>query len=266
MVSPARAVMRPGAVAGVAALGLVVIGLWAFPTFWYNRTDPTVRRLWFHERTEVPGWEFREIPVSEGAERILVADKLFSGEFRRASDRAVINVFSAKRYSEKRDEIGLFMHTPDRCWTDGGWNLEPVVPDVVEFEVNGVPMRFERRVFVAGGGRRELTYFGGLVGGQPVPYRLDHNLSVGMRAALRRAAGGQESMVRFIDTRFWSRIWQGLVDRNPLVGPKQFVRISTAVSGPDLIGGDQLLREFLGCWLEPTPFESELREFLAKKS
>lgn len=257
--------LRTSAVAGAVTLGLLVVGLWVFPGVWYNRVDNGKPRVWLRERSDIPGWSFKEIPVDKSAERILVADKLFNAEFRLPADRAVVNAFSAKRYSEKRDEIGLFMHTPDRCWTDAGWHLEPVSPDVVEFTVNGVPMRFERRVFVVSG-HRELTYFGGLVGGQPVPYRLDHNLSIGTKRAMREAAGGQESLVRVADTRFWWRIWQGLVDRNPLVGPKQFVRVSTEVLGSDIEAADRLLREFLGIWLEPSPYEEELSGALAKKS
>lgn len=258
--------MRRSALGGITLLGVLVIALWAFPTVWYTRSEADGPRLWFRERSVVAGWEFKEIPVAERAERILVADTLFSGEFRRQDDPALVNAFSARRYSEKRDEIGLFMHTPDRCWTDGGWQLEPIAPDVAEFAVNGVAMRFERRLFSLPSGHRELTYFGGLVGGRPVPYRLDHNLSVGLKRALRKAAGGQESLVRVADTRFWGRIWQGFIERNPLVGPKQFVRVSTPVRGSDFAAADSLLREFLSQWLEPVSYEEELSRVLSPKS
>lgn len=246
-------------------LVLLVVALWLFPTVWYTRADPHARRLWFRERSEVPGWAFKTVPVSERAENILVADAVVSGEFRRNADGVMVNVFSAKRYSEKPDEIGLFMHTPDRCWTDAGLRLEPVSPDYIELTVQGIRMLFERRIFV-GGNTRELVYFGGLVGGQPVPYRLDHNLSVGMKRALRAAAAGKESAVRAADTYFWKRIWQGFVDRNPLVGPKQFIRISTPVPGEDVAQADAVLKNFLGQWLEPTDYAAELQEALKKKA
>lgn len=246
-------------------LVLLVVALWLFPTVWYTRADPNARRLWFRERSEVPGWAFKTVPVSERAENILVADAVVSGEFRRNADGVVVNVFSAKRYSEKPDEIGLFMHTPDRCWTDAGLRLEPVSPDYIELTVQGIRMLFERRIFV-GGNSRELVYFGGLVGGQPVPYRLDHNLSVGMKRAMRVAAAGKESAVRAADTYFWKRIWQGFVDRNPLVGPKQFIRISTPVLGEDVAQADAVLKNFLGQWLEPSDYAAELQEALKKKA
>jgi hypothetical protein len=101
------------------------------------------------------------------------------------------------------------------------------------------------------------------VGGQPVPYRLDHNLSVGMKRALRVAAGQAESGVRAADTRFWGRIWRGFVERNPLLGPKQFIRVSVSSSGEDLAEGDRLLQDFLRRWLEPSDYEAELRAWLA---
>lgn len=243
----------------VGLLAALVLGLWAFPWLWYSKTERTGPRLWLSERRAIDGWTFREVPVSERAEAILVADRTFSGEYQRSDNRTTVNVFSAKRYSEKADEIGLFMHTPDRCWTDGGWSLEPVSPEHLELEVNGLRMRFERRLFAARDGHLELTYFGGLVGGQPVPYRLDHNLSVGMKRALRRKAGSAESGVRAADTHFWARVWQGFLERSPLVGPKQFVRVSTRVVGGDVAAADRVLTDFLGRWLEPSDYAAELK-------
>lgn len=247
----------------VTVLSAVVLGLWSFPSFWYNRTGDARAKLWLHERDRIAGWNFTEIPVEERAEKLLVADALFSGVFTNQTDGRVVQVFSAKRYSDKPDEIGLFMHTPDRCWTDAGWDLSPVSPSVVQVKVNGVEMLFERRLFV-GGGKRELVYFGGMVGGQPVPYRLDHNLPIGLKRAMRVAAKGAESGVRAADTTFWRRIWQGFVDRNPLLGPKQFVRLSTACPREDLSEGDRVLQEFLGRWLEPSDYQAELQAWMAK--
>ncbi len=247
----------------IGFLSVGVLLLWAFPWVWFSKTDQSVDRLWLSERADLPGWSFLEIPVSEREERILVADRTFSGRYDHRDNRAQVQVFSAKRYSEKASEIGLFMHTPDRCWTDAGWTLEPIQPDHLELEVRGIRMQFERRLFDHGG-VRELTYFGGLVGGQPVPYRLDHNLSVGMKRALRQAAGTTESAVRVADTRFWVRVWEGFLDRSPLVGPKQFVRVSTRVHGEDYGRADAILEGFLNEWLEPSDYEAELAAWMAR--
>lgn len=247
----------------VIVLAGIIVSLWVFPAFWYKPSGKGQTRLWLRERDQIDGWVFQSMAVAESAEKLLVADALFSGAFTNVGTGKMVQVFSAKRYSQKGDEIGLFMHTPDRCWTDGGWDIAPISPDVLEFEVRGVRMLFERRLFVHGS-QRELVYFGGMVGGQALPYRLDHNLPVGLRRALRVKAGTGESAVRAANTQFWSRIWRGFIDRNPLVGPKQFVRISTASPSADATEADRILQDFLGRWLEPSDYEAEIQAWLAK--
>lgn len=240
----------------VAALSAVVLGLWAFPNFWYSRTVASEAR-WLTEVTNVAGWMYTEIPVDKSAEKALVADRLVNGEFTNQTRAGVVRVFLAKRYSEKPHDIGLFVHTPDRCWTEGGWKMEPTTPDAEDFTIHGISMTLERRLFVAPA-QRELVYFGGLVGGRPLPYRLDHNLSVGMRVA---AAGGDRGVghgARASDSRFWNRVWDSFVSRRPLLGPKQFIRISTPVSDGNLEAGEQRIREVLKLWLTPREFRDEI--------
>jgi hypothetical protein len=204
----------------------------------------------------VAGWQFEEIPVSKSAEAILVADRLVNGEFT-APDGQAVRVFSAKRYAESQNEIGLFVHTPDRCWTESGWRMEATQPEVRELVVHGIRILFERRVF-CNGPERELVYFAGLVGGQPLPYRLDHNLSVGMKYALRVAKDSTGTTLRASDKRFWQRIWDSFVSRRPLIGPKQFLRISTKVTATGQEAADALLEQFVVRWLKPVDYQTEL--------
>jgi hypothetical protein len=237
-------------------MSAVVVGLWVFPSLWYSRSV-TGEARWLTEVTNVAGWKYTEIPVDKSAERVLVADRLVNGEFTNHTGGGVVRVFLAKRYSEKPHDIGLFVHTPDRCWTEGGWKMEPTIPDAMDFTVHGIPMTLERRIFVAPA-QRELVYFGGLVGGQPLPYRLDHNISVGMRVA---AAGGGRSTghgARASDSRFWERVWDSFVSRRPLLGPKQFIRISTSVSDGNIEAGERRIREMLELWLTPRDFREEI--------
>lgn len=245
-----------GAVWGVGALCCAVALLWAFPRFWYTRSDEGRKPVWLKETTTLPGWTYTEEPVGKAAESRLLADELFNGEFKNRDGRRVM-AFGAKRYSEKPNDIGLFVHTPDRCWTEGGWKIEPVAPDYAEVNVNGVEMVFERRIFEADG-QRELVYFGGLVGGQPLPYRLDHNLSVGMKQAMKigasRTRGGG---LRAADDRFWRRVWESFVNRRELLGPKQFIRISTPATA-DLAQADKTLVDFLQQWLQRADYQQEL--------
>jgi hypothetical protein len=168
-------------------VSLVVLSLWQFPTFWYTSRDAQLSRTWFNQQRELPDWRFSMVPVAKSAESVLAADELLNGEFQHRDGR-VIRVFSAKRYSDSQNEIGLFAHTPDRCRSESGWKIEPIQPEFKQVTVDGVPLHFERRVFTTGT-QRELVCFAGLVGGQPLPYRLDHNLSIGMRLALRAELG-----------------------------------------------------------------------------
>jgi hypothetical protein len=239
---------------------MLVLLLWLFPRVWYTRADERLGQFWLTEQTALPGWAFQEVPVSKSAEAILVADRLFNGEFTTA-DGAVARVFSAKRYSESQNEIGLFVHTPDRCWTESGWKMEPVQPETRELDLHGIPLVLERRVFTSGG-QRELVYFTGLVGGQPLPYRLDHNLSVGMKHALESSADKTGTALRASDQRFWSRIWDSFLARRPLVGPKQFLRISTPILDGDVSKADALLTSFLPLWLQPAPFQAEMQSWV----
>lgn len=231
--------------------------IWAFPRVWYTAKNTSGRSVWLSERTEVKDWSYSALPVAESAERLLVADRLTNGEFQAADGRKV-RVFSAKRYEEKSDDIGLFVHTPDRCWTETGWKMEADMPDFAELSIHGLPMVFERRVFSNPLGR-ELVYFAGVVNGQPLPYRLDHNLSVGMRYAMKASKADSGTGVRASDRRFWQRFWDSVKSRSPLLGPKQFVRISTPLGTSTLKEADELLVGFLEKWLEVSDFHLELQ-------
>jgi len=243
-----------------AVLSLLVATLWVFPTIWYTK-EGAQQKTWFTERTAIDGWEYLEIPVGESAERVLVADRTFNGEFRKSGN--VVRVFCAKRYEEKANEIGLFVHTPDRCWVEGGWRIDPIAPDLADLSLHGVPLVMERRLFEVRG-QRELVYFCGLVGGQPLPYRLDHNLSVGMRTALKENQTASGTAARVSDAHFWKRLWTSFASRHALNGPKQFIRISTAVKGDNLAEADERLRQFIGEWLVPGDYDQERAAFAAK--
>jgi hypothetical protein len=245
-------------------LGALVIGLWTFPRFWYTRADPSQAFVWLVPQQTLPGWEYKAVPVNQAAERLLAADETASGEFVNAQDQRRVQVFAAKRYTERRHDIGLFVHTPDRCWTEAGWQLEPAPPDHVELSVHGTKITFERRIF-SQAGQRQLVLFGGLVGGQPLPYRLDHNLSVGMRSALRRAVKQSGGTLRASDKLFWQRVWESFLSRRQLLGPKEFLRVSTEVRGANAATADALLAEMLERWLRPAEFTEELRAWKAKE-
>src|SRR5438034_9246201 len=126
-----------------AAFSLAILLCWLFPRFWYTRSDPDQSFFWFAEQTNITGWQYQDIPIAKSAESALVADRLVNGEFA-DGDKRPIRVFSAKRYRENENEIGLFVHTPDRCWTESGWNIDAAAPDLIRTTVHGISLRFER--------------------------------------------------------------------------------------------------------------------------
>lgn len=231
------------------AASLLIVLLWAFPKFWYTAKDESQSVGWFQEKTDLPGWDYFEIPVAESAERVLVADTLFSGEFVNTTNFLKVTAFSARRLSEDMNEIGLFVHTPDRCWTESGWQISPSQPETVTISINDRDILFERRIF-SFQGVQHLVYFTGLIDGQTLPYRLDHNLSVAMRFQLNHEQDKSTAgaTARSSDSRFWNRIWESFTSRRRITGPKQFLRISTEISGQS-DNEDTILRNFIASWL-----------------
>lgn len=238
-------------------VSVILLGLWGFPKIWYTHVDRDVDRFWFSAKAEVSGYDFVDQPIGDAMERRLVADETFNGQFIDSSNNAIL-AFIAKRHSESINEIGLFVHTPDRCWTEGGWKIQPIQPDYVEVEIQGDKIGFERRLFVAGS-RFELVYFTGMVGGQTLPYRLDHNLSVAMKYQFEKDRENTTGTAnRMVDSKLWGRVWDSFKSRRPLLGPKQFIRISTTVHPDQLEPGDVRLKHFLGEWLERVDYVKEM--------
>lgn len=235
----------------VLGLTVCLAVLWAFPRAWYTRTSGDRPSVWLAEITNAPGWRFTAGQVAKSAEALLAADVVFYGEYE-GVDGEVVRLFSARRHRENPNEIGLFVHTPDRCWTEAGWRLEPVAEEVVTLVLGDIPLTVERRVFVDGSGARELVYFFGMVGGQSLPYRLDHNLGVGQRyqEGVLPSAGALSARAR--DSVLWTRVWESFWNRRRLLGPKQFVRLSTPAVGMDLERSDAILRRALSELLVPT--------------
>jgi hypothetical protein len=154
----------------------------------------------------------------------------------------------------------MFSHTPDRCWTSVGWKLEPATPEFLELNLHGVALRLERRIFTAGA-QRELVYFGALVGGQPLHYRLDQYLDIGARRTEKPRGGIFGKMTGALDARFFGWPWKSFANRRPLMGPKQFIRISTPVTGNDTQTADALLAQFLPQWLALADYRQELEQW-----
>lgn len=207
---------------------LTIVGCWAFPVMWYER--PSQESVtWLSLKTQAPGWTIEFLEVGESAERVLAADELKYAECRTSDSGQLVRVFTAKRFNENPHEIGLFVHTPDRCWTESGWMLTDFHQDIRRLEVHGNEFEVERRIFTFHD-KKELVYFFGLVGGKPLPYRLDHNLSVGRDYRIDETKTRSGGILRAKDKLLWSRVWDSFASRKQLFGPKEFIRISTEIS------------------------------------
>ncbi len=247
-------------VAGI--LGAVLVGsVWLFPRVWYSRGGEG-KPAWLGESTNVAGWTFEEVPITKTEEVALDADVTLSGTFAKGRER--VSVFSAKRFSDDPDEIGLFVHTPDRCWVQVGWKIETADPDFVEIEAGGVGAVAERRIFRWKSGERQLVYFWGLSGGRALPYRLDHNLSIAHRQLMKSSSTAGATRARAFDGQFWGRIWDCFRDRRQRTGPKQFFRMATPISGTDIVGADARLKETAKAWLGPVDFDQDVKAFEAR--
>ncbi|HEX7862162.1 MAG TPA: exosortase-associated EpsI family protein [Verrucomicrobiae bacterium] len=244
-----------------ACLTAAVGALWVFPKFWFTAQAAAHTKTSLTENRDIKGWIFEEIPISQAAERALVADHIINGEFRSAAGEA-IRVFSAKRHTDNPNEIGLFVHTPDRCWVEGGWKLEPSAPGFIETKLHGAQLALERRIFQHGS-NKELVYFGGLIDGQVPPYRLDHNLSMAARTALNETFSSATDKVPDSKLHFWQRLWSSFTSRTQLSGPKHFFRISTPIHSERIEQADHRLMEFLRNWLRPAELKPELIPDLA---
>lgn len=216
-----------------AVLTCLVGAAWAFPIFWYDA--PEFRGTWFEVNEETAGWRFREIPVNQAAEKLLTADETTNGDYVDESGR-IVRVFLSSRRNAAENDLQLFAHSPDLCWTEAGFKRIGSEPSVVQIKVHGMSINFERRIFEKGG-HRELVYFGGMLGGVPLPFRL---------------AWDQEgrSAEHGVTLRSLKRIPQAFWSRKTLAGPKQFLRISTPLQG-DPAEEERLLEDFLAESLVP---------------
>ncbi len=244
---------RPPVAIMLLTVGLAI--LWQFPTYWYAGHDDESTYEWFQLNEEIPGWTFIEEPVGDAAEAVLAADKMSNGTYKNEVGH-LVRTFSAKRYKEKENAVGLFSHTPDRCWTNTGMVIERMAPYFLEMEIDGVKMVLERRVFSIGP-LKELVYFGALVGGEALPYRLDQYFASGLVSEDGAKDDRQGSLDRLVSSRVWSWALESFVKRARLAGPQQLIRVSTPVKD-SVEEADERLSGFLQQWLTVIPYEEDL--------
>lgn len=225
---------------------LLVLFLWGGPALWYSRPPDGV--AWPLElRPRLDGWHYEPGNISDAEGRALLADHVETGTYQRQG-QVPLRWFAANRGFATVNEIGLFAHTPDRCWTQSGWTLESSLPETKMIHHQGKQWQLERRLFRLGN-HLELVYFGGLIQGQPPRFRLDHNLSVAQRKQNKGLNMSTELQLRLTDGRLWGRVADAFRSRTPLSGSRTFFRVSVPVAPGAVQEGDALIESVLSEWL-----------------
>lgn len=195
-------------------------GAWA----WFHLgTRPPEEVYEFVVRTDAPGLKFTPLPVGEKEMDVLATTNLVNGEFSDGNHK--VTVFAAEWSGESAKELSVVQHTPDICWVRVGFTPVDVgQPPSRTFEIDGVPVPFECRVFEIQG-RRELTFWCTLLSGQ------FHEEGARFRPAAGSYTGGSGAAEQGIRARLLagSQFLSAVTRRQAADGTKQFVRFSTPI-------------------------------------
>jgi hypothetical protein len=234
----------------LAAFVVIVAGSWA----WFNALPRDDSQLpWFTTTTNVAGYQFETQPLSPTALEILRSPEYINGRFqarsaagREPSSSQAISIFSANWSAASGEVMTVVQHTPDVCWVGSGWQpLDLGQPKQVALSIphgtspaalkgKALPstsFTFECRAFLAPEGQvRELVLWCTLVGGRILPESARFRLSK-EKAAMADVSNGKEKQLaigrRLTIDYFVHAVTQRLRAR----GTKQFIRLSTSVSG-----------------------------------
>lgn len=238
----------------IASLIALLAAAWIFPLLWYEK--PKGDFFWLAENSGMPGWRFEAVPLSQEESDKLNVDRAVN-QIVTSSGQLQVRAFSTKNYTATTGAKGIFHHNPDVCWSGAGWKLMAIQPESIAVKIAGKDILFERRCF-SFQGQMQLVYFGALVGGNAVPYRMNYFKAVGDTGSMTDA---DMQLARVGDRRFWSTILNSFRSRKSLQGPSHFIRVSTSVKSDDLGRGDQVLNDFLKDWLRRASFKDEFEQW-----
>lgn len=222
------------------------------PWWWFHSGEAdSVSRLRMAISSQVPGFSFTSVPVSNVELQTLATTNLMSGFYcpiptiempgttaNRPVSRNKIRVFAAEWEAQTGQDMLVVHHTPDVCWVGAGWtpiSLGQPTQVLLELPPGGtghgspsaVPLPFECRVFQPpGGGARELVLWCTLVGGQVLPEIHLFPIATDNGAAERDTTSRMGPYGRRLAI---SHLWQLLSRRIPAQSSKQFVRLSVPI-------------------------------------
>jgi len=231
---------------------VLVVALWYFPVFWYNNSSNSHGWKLGVDTSGISNSIFINSVVDPTEKKILLVDDLISGQYKPIDTScAPITIYLATVNDYDPRAVSLFAHTPDRCWTEGGWVIRHIYSGSFNLLIGGRKFTFEKRIF-DGFGHSELVFFTGVVSGSPLPFRLDYNyplnieaIQLGIPNILERGWFSGDSCWRRDPRLIWRPMWESFVSRKKLDGSIQFLRVSTQVVDGRVDMAERRLEDFL---------------------
>ena len=183
------------------ATALAFLGL-NFYTYYHLATNPVIpdRQLFEDFPNQLEDWVCaeRELMDTETIDNLGVTDYLLCN-FQRLETREIVGVYIGYHASQVREEGGggdtTAIHPPAHCLPGSGWDI--IDNQLVELDMPGLPESpaMVRRLVVARGSDRQLTYYWYQSRGRVVSQDWEKILFVGFDRATRGRTDG--SLVRF---------------------------------------------------------------------
>ena len=204
--------------------------------------------------TNLPGFDYVAQPLEQSELETLSTTNIVNGLFQAQGSRAVpgvlrdsgFRVFFATWQANSGQGLAVVQHTPDICWIGAGWKPVdlgqpkqitlsfplglPASKAVNAPESTAIQLPFECRVFQSPGGKtRELVIWCTLVGGQVLSESGVFNEVFKQRNAdsafpqIRQGAPARRLSAGYF--------WEAVRQRRATRGIKQFVRLSSTLTG-----------------------------------
>lgn len=200
---------------------LTLIVVLILPSLWYNNKYPVGNKVDLNMfQRDIKGWTFKSVDIEDAIEKLIKSDKIVNGMYTNYEKHMEINLFVTEKISNDLNDFPecILSHTPDRCWPSVGWKVEEAVPNLTVIEFEDHSIIFERRIF-SYNGIRQLVYFTGLLNGQQLPFRLNHNYK-----------NYRNDIYKIFNEDVMQRLTQTFKSRLTLKGKKNFIRFSTEIN------------------------------------
>jgi Protein of unknown function (DUF3485) len=217
-----------------------IVGAWS----WFHLAPAkSTPRYHLSIQTNIPGWNFEPIPLSQEAVKTLATPNIFNGVYQNQSGER-FNVFWADWSAENPREMDVLVHTPDICWTSAGWKEVPSeLADSTSIKIGKNPIPFQLRTFVSPSREeQELCIWVTMINGKPFLDQYRFNIPAAATMDFRLGAA---AVARQLNLGYFHHT---ILDRSPASNRKQFIRVSTAATSRVELTV-QNLRQFVQEWI-----------------